>query len=166
MKYKREHNISKPLIKVQGVWPAIRKKPEMFYAAMREASDLVAFNPLIDYLGNDSHLDIVYEEIFSCPQIYQRVFISSTGEAMMCNSDEYGEEIIGNALEESVYDIWHGEKLNRIRALHSKENGFKEVPICQKCFYPRKTEISERVEVDGRTILIENYINRKQQIGV
>ena len=166
MKYKREHNISKPMIKVQGVWPAIRKNPEKFYAAMRDASDLVAFNPLIDYLGNDSDLDIVYEENFSCPQLYQRVFISSTGDAMMCNSDEYGEEIIGNALEESVHDIWHGEKLNRIRALHSKENGFKEVPVCQKCFYPRKTEISEQVQVDGRTILIENYINRKQEIGV
>ncbi|MBX7148107.1 radical SAM protein [bacterium] len=165
MEYKRAHGLSKPTIKVQGVWPAIRKNPQLFYSTMKEASDLVAFNPLIDYLGNDADSDIVYEKNFSCPQIYQRVFVSSTGEAMMCNSDEYGQEIIGNALNQTIYEIWHGEKLNRVRTLHARENGFQEVPVCRKCFYPRKMEVAEQAQVDGRTILIENYINRKQQVG-
>ena len=43
---------------------------------------------------------------------------------MMCNSDEYGKEIIGDANYETVYQIWHGEKLNRIRSIHAR-NGFK-----------------------------------------
>ena len=61
---------------------------------MKDVSDLVALT-LIDYLFQDSLEDVVYKEL-CCPQIYQRVFISSTG-AMMCNSDEYGKEIIGDA---------------------------------------------------------------------
>lgn len=165
MEYKRSHGLEKPLIKVQGIWPAIRNDPETFYRTMKEASDLVAFNPLIDYLGTDAEKDIVYESNFSCPQIYQRLFVSSTGDAMMCNSDEYGQEIVGNALKETIHEIWHGEKLNRIRALHTRENGFKEVPICRKCFYPRKTEVGEQAFVDGRVVLIENYVNRKQEVG-
>ena len=43
------------------------------------------------------------------------MFVASDGNVMMCNSDEYGDEIIGNALTEKIYDIWHGEKFNRIR---------------------------------------------------
>ena len=165
MEYKQQHGLARPLIKVQGIWPAIRKNPQDFYNTMREVSDLVAFNPLIDYLGNDAEEDIVYEQHFSCPQIYQRVFVSSTGDAMMCNSDEYGEEIIGNATRQTIHEIWHGEKLNRIRKLHAQEDGFKGVPICKRCFYPRKTEVGEQALVDGRIVLVENYVNRKQEVG-
>lgn len=165
MNYKIQNKIDRPLIKVQGIWPAIRNNPQKFYETMREVSDLVAFNPLIDYLGIDAEDQIVYEKNFSCPQLYQRIFISSTGDAMMCNSDEYGKEIIGNANEQTIYDIWHGEKLESIRLAHSLEDGFKEVSICKKCFYPRKTEACESAIVDGRIVMIENYVNRKQIVG-
>lgn len=165
MEYKRIHGLEKPLIKVQGIWPAIRRDPQRFYSVMSEASDLVAFNPLIDYLGNDCAEEIVYEEHFACPQIYQRLFVSSTGDAMMCNSDEYGDEIVGNAFDQTIHEIWHGEKLSRIRALHAREDGFKEVPVCKRCFYPRKTEVAEKALVDGRVVFVENYVNRKQEVG-
>ena len=130
---------------------------------MKEASDLVAFNPLIDYLGNDS--DIVFEENFSCPQIYQRLFVASDGKVMMCNSDEYGEHVIGNALEQTIHEIWHGEPLKKVRELHAKKDGFKQIPVCTKCFFPRKTCVDETVVVDGRKIQVENYINRPQEVG-
>jgi len=165
MNYKRINGIEKPLIKVQGVWPAIRKDPETFYHTMQEVSDLVAFNPLIDYLGSDKEEDIIYESDFSCPQIYQRIFVSSDGDAMMCNSDEYGEQIIGNAWEQSIHEIWHGTPLSRIRTLHARENGFKNIPVCKKCFYPRKTILDEQTTIDGRVVFIENYVNRKQEVG-
>ena len=106
-----------------------------------------------------------HQKNFACPQLFQRVFVSSTGDVMMCNSDEYGEEIIGNAMFQTVHEIWHGEPLNRIREAHGRQDGFKEISICRKCFYPRKTEVSEVSEVDGRPVLIENYINRKQQVA-
>ena len=163
MEYKRKNNIEKPVIKVQGIWPAIRKDPELYYSTMKEASDLVAFNPLIDYLGNDS--DIVFEENFSCPQIYQRLFVASDGKVMMCNSDEYGEHVIGNALEQTIHEIWHGEPLKKVRELHAKKDGFKQIPVCTKCFFPRKTCVDETVVVDGRKIQVENYINRPQEVG-
>ena len=102
---------------------------------------------------------------FSCPQLYERLFVSASGEVMMCNSDEYGEEVVGNAYDQTIYEIWHGKKLNRIRDLHKKSNGFLEIPVCTKCFYPRKTEVSERVNINGREMLIENYLNRAQEIG-
>jgi radical SAM protein with 4Fe4S-binding SPASM domain len=164
--YKEQNNIATPVIKVQGVWPAIRCDPEEYYNTMVACSDLVAFNPIIDYLGNDSPDDIVFEDGFSCPQLYERLFVAANGDVMMCNSDEFGEHIIGNAYKQKISEIWHSPELQAVRETHNKRDGFLEIPICRRCFYPRKTEVNESAEVNGRTILIENYINRKQSIGV
>lgn len=161
--YKNSSGVTKPVIKVQGIWPAIRKDPEKFYNTLSKVSDLVAFNPIIDYLENDS--DIVYEENFSCPQLYERVFVSASGDVLMCNSDESGEEVIGNAYKETIHQIWHGKRLNEFREIHKRKDGFKEVPVCLKCFFPRKTEVNEKAIVNGKEIHIENYINRPQEVG-
>ena len=162
-KYKDENNLIKPVIKVQGIWPAIRPNPTKYYETIAPLVDLVAYNPLIDYLRKDS--EIVYEENFSCPQLYQRVVVGSDGKVMMCSNDEDGEEIIGNAYEECIYDIWHGEKLNRIRDIHNQKDGFKSIKVCRLCYYPRKAEPNEKAMVGDREIWIENYLNREQEVG-
>ena len=46
-KFKKENNLEKPLIKIQGVWPAIREYPEKFYNTFLPVTDLIAFNPLM-----------------------------------------------------------------------------------------------------------------------
>jgi len=162
-KYKDENNLIKPVIKVQGIWPAIRPNPTKYYETIAPLVDLVAYNPLIDYLRKDH--EIVYEENFACPQLYQRVVVGSDGQVMMCSNDEDGEEIIGNAYEESIYNIWHGEKLNKIRDIHNQKDGFKSMKVCKLCYYPRKMIPDEPAKVGNRNIIVENYINRKQEAG-
>ncbi len=161
--YKDINGLIKPVIKIQSIWPAIRQNPEEYYNTFAPYVDLIAFNPLIDYLHNDS--EILYEDNFSCPQLYERVFVSSTGEVVLCNGDENGNYIIGNADNETIYDIWHGEKLNKIRDLHRQKDGFMSMDICRRCFYPRKTAPNESAIVNGREVVIENYINRQQEVG-
>ena len=129
----------------------------------RELSDLVSFNPLIDYLRNDD--EIVYEDNFSCPQLYQRLVVGSDGKVMMCSNDEDGQHIVGDAYKESIYEIWHGPALKKVRETHRNEKGFLKYAACKSCYYPRKMAVSEIAQVDGREIQIENYINRSQKIG-
>ena len=160
---KSKHNSHKPVIKVQSVWPAIRDNPETYYNTFEPYVDLIAFNPLIDYLGKDT--DIVYEDNFSCPQHYQRLVIGADGLVMMCSNDEEGTVIVGDANIESIYGIWHGEKLNKIREQHNKINGFMEIPVCRKCYLPRATEDGEKSVVNEREFIVRNYINRRQEIG-
>lgn len=160
-KYKDENNLIKPVIKVQGIWPAIRPNPTLYYKTLSPFADLLAFNPLIDYLRKDD--EIVYEENFSCPQLYQRLTIGSNGNIMMCSNDEDEEVILGNIETDTIYDIWHGEKLNSIRNIHN--NDFKNLSVCKLCYYPRKAEPNEKALVNGREIWIENYINRSQTTG-
>jgi MoaA/NifB/PqqE/SkfB family radical SAM enzyme len=161
--YKEANGISKPLIKIQGVWPAIRPNPGEYYNTFEPLVDMIAFNPLIDYLHNDE--DIVYEPGFSCPQPYQRVTIAADGRAAMCSNDDLVGMVVGNAWEQSIHDIWHGEGMQRVRQLHAKEDGFKEIGACRNCYYPRKVEANEQATVNGRQVVIENYVNRIQKIG-
>jgi len=162
-RYKEENGLSKPVIKIQGVWPAIRDRAEEFYNTFSPIVDLIAFNPLIDYLHNDK--DIVYEDGFTCPQHYQRLVISSNGKAAMCSNDDNVEVVVGDAFKQTIHEIWHGDKMNEIRRLHRQKDGFKTIHSCARCYYPRKTLPDEKTVINKRVIYIENYVNRKQVIG-
>ncbi len=161
--FKDRNNLIKPVIKVQGIWPAIRENPELYYNTFVDLADLVAFNPLIDYLRNDT--EIVYEDSFSCPQLYQRLVIGSDGRVMMCSNDEDSAATIGDVNTQTIHEIWHGEKLDQVRRTHSEPDGFQQIDVCRKCYYPRKVQVDETAQVGEREILIENYINRPQQVG-
>lgn len=153
----------KPLVKVQTIWPAIKSDPEAYYNTFRQYADMIAFNPLIDYLGKDSGM--VYDEDFFCPQHYQRLVIGADGLAMMCSNDEENIEITGDTSKDSVHSIWHGKRLNEIRELHGRRGGFKELSPCRKCYLPRLTEDTEKAVVNGREFIVKNYVNRRQEIG-
>lgn len=161
--YKESQGLIKPVIKAQGIWPSIRPNPTKYYEMLAPITDLVAYNPLIDYLRLDS--DIVYEDNFACPQLYQRIVVASDGNVMLCSNDEDAEETIGNAYEQSIHDIWHGKRLNEIRSVHDRRNGFLELHVCRLCYYPRKAVPDEQAIVGDRTVHIENYVNRKQEVG-
>lgn len=162
-RFKDDNGLLKPVIKVQSVWPSIRDNAEKFYNTIAPLVDLIAYNPLIDYLHKDT--DIVYEDNFICSQLYQRLVICSNGMAKLCSNDEWREEVIGDAAKQSVHELWHSDRLNEIRSMHRGRDGFKQFPVCRHCYYPRKTEVNETSMVNGRKVLIENYINRKQVIG-
>jgi len=161
-RYKDKHGLHRPVIKVQGIWPAIRENPRVYYDTFAPYVDLVAFNPLIDYLGNDTHVE--YLQNFACPQQYQRLVIGADGLVMKCSNDEENREVIGDINNESVHAVWHGEKMNRVRALHKQPRGFMQSPVCRKCYLPRKTE-DEVGSVDQRTFVVKNYVHRIQVVG-
>ena len=161
-RFKDEHGLHRPVIKVQGVWPAIAEDPQRYYETFAPYVDLVAFNPLIDYLGHDG--DIEYLEDFSCPQQYQRLVIGADGLVMKCSNDEENREVIGNANNQTVHEIWHGPEMQRVRDAHMRKRGFMDSAVCRRCYLPRKTE-DETAQVGGRTFVIKNYTRRIQLIG-
>jgi len=161
--YKLDRKLRRPVIKVQGIWPAISESGvDEYYNTFAPITDQVAFNPLIDYLSNDT--DIEYLENFTCPQQYQRLVIGADGLVMKCSNDEENLEVIGDINAETVHQVWHGEKMNAVRDLHKRDRGFMESDVCRKCYLPRKTE-DESSKVNGRSFFIKNYKFRVQTIG-
>ncbi len=152
----------RPVIKVQGIWPAIKENPQAYYDTFAPLTDLVAFNPLIDYLGNDTHIE--YLENFTCPQQYQRLVIGADGRVMKCSNDEENREVIGDLTNETVHQIWHGEKMQKVRELLQRPRGFMESEVCRRCYLPRLTQ-DEEATVDRRTFIVRNYVHRIQLVG-
>jgi radical SAM protein with 4Fe4S-binding SPASM domain len=124
--------------------------------------DLVAFNPLIDYLWKDT--EIQYLDNFTCPQQYQRLVIGADGLVMKCSNDEENKELIGDANKQTVHEIWHGEKMQAVRDLHKEPQGFMKSEVCRRCYLPRLTN-DEAVEIAGRKVIVRNYIDRIQEVG-
>jgi hypothetical protein len=91
--------------------------------------------------------------------------VGADGSVMMCSNDEENDHIIGDANKQTIYSIWHGKTLNKVRELHLKQDGYKKLDVCKRCYLPRETEINESSEVNGRKFNILNYVNRKQKIG-
>ena len=166
IEYKRIKNIArswKPVIKVQTVWPAIKDNAQEYYNAFIPYVDDIAINPLIDYLHNDE--DIAYMDNFVCPVLYQRLAIGSDGIVLLCSNDEFCLQPIGDANKETIYDIWHGEKIKKAREIHERHEGVKHLAPCKQCYLPRKTKpVTEYV--GHKKIVIDKYINRPDKVGV
>lgn len=129
----------KPVIKVQSIWPAIEDDIEAYYGIFAPIVDQIASNPLIEYLHRDA--DIEYEDDFICPVPWQRLSVSSNGLVLMCVNDEFGENIIGDTKKESLYGIWNGQLLQKIREIHKNRGGIKKLDPCKKCYLPRKINL-------------------------
>lgn len=158
---KKELGVTKPIIKVQSVLPAIAENPIEFYDTFEPIVDQIGANPLIDY--SHKATDSEFIENFTCPVLWQRLVIGSDGKVLLCSQDEFGLATVGDVNEQSIYDIWHGEKLNNARESHLRKMGVKEVSPCKFCVYPRKT-IPTDVQIGNRTIPSFEYTNWNNEI--
>jgi radical SAM family protein/iron-sulfur cluster protein len=159
---KREKGSRKPVIRVQGMWPAIEEDPEAYFNTFEPIVDEVSVNSLLDYLYNDE--EIQYLEDFTCPVPFQRLAIGSDGRAFMCVNDALGREVIGDANTQSISEIWNGPEVKRIREIQIGHRGVEELEPCRACYQPRKMEMKLH-QIGDRTIELEELVGREQAIG-
>jgi len=163
--YKRikdEARSIKPVIKVQSVWPAIKDCAREYYDLFSPYVDNISSNTLVDYLHADT--EIVYEENFDCPVLYQRLVIGSDGIALLCSNDEMCYHPLGDANTQSLHDIWHGEKMKEARRVHSEHDGVHKLKPCRHCYLPRKT-VPTIEYVGDHKIIVDKLVNRKDEVG-
>ena len=160
---KKNNNSVKPVIKVQGVWPAVEKNFKEYYDTFTPITDQVASPPLLDYLRKDTEIE--YIENFTCPVLYQRMTVDATGLVKLCFNDEMGSYDVGDLNKQTVYEVWHGKKLQEARDIHLKHMGVEKIDACKHCFYPRKTQKVSKKVSDDKLIKIDNLTNRNQAVG-
>ena len=69
---------------------------------------------------------------YPCPHLWKRLTIDYDGNVKFCAHDWQDRSIIGNIADESLLQMWQGEKLNMIRN-HHLNNDFGYIDICHKC---------------------------------
>ncbi len=128
----------KPLTRVTMV---LMKRNKDEWDAFRELFepivDVVAYGDYVDHIGQNkpeysSLLPKSRRNKFCCALLWQRMFISPDGVATVCCLDSMRSLQVGNIFEQSVHDIWVGEKYQRLRDLHSSGRA-NEIPTCVDC---------------------------------
>lgn len=128
VRLRNKRGLKRPLVRVQMVkMPGNKNEVEDFIRMWLPVVNRVAVSTERNPLGTKKKV-----EHFPCSQIWQRLMICWDGEVRMCCGDWYGEFALGNVKEVSIYNIWHGEKLNKVRKLHS-EGSFDKIPVCACC---------------------------------
>ncbi len=159
---KKRKGSRKPVIKIQGIWPAVKENPQAFYNTFRDIADQVAVNPLLDYLRKDT--DIVYRDNFTCPLPWQRFAVGADGKVGLCAHDEMGHQIMGDVNKQTIHEIWNGPAMSALRKAHVEHTAVKQYEACRSCFLPRASvPVSERV--GERIVVIKNMVNRTDRIG-
>ena len=67
-----------------------------------------------------------------CSLLWSTPSVLWDGQVSACCRDFHGELIMGNIFEETLFDIWHGERYNSIRRKHLSGN-VHDVSPCNKC---------------------------------
>lgn len=157
---KRKYKSVKPVLKIQSIWAQIKEDPRAFYEAFAPYADSIATNPHIDYNRRLDDSQIVFEDKFDCPFIWQRLTILSDGSAPLCINDENAKYIICNIKDSSISRIWNGKAFNDARRAHADNKGLELLPACKHCYLPRKTKkVSVKLE-NGQSFSFDEYIIR------
>jgi len=128
VKTRNERGLKRPLVRVQMVkMKENEHEIEDFLKMWMPVANRVAISIEREPMGVRKEV-----EHFPCPQIWQRLMVCWDGEVRMCCGDWEGEIVLGNANESTIYELWHSEKLNEIRQLHS-QGRFNEIPVCARC---------------------------------
>jgi radical SAM protein with 4Fe4S-binding SPASM domain len=69
---------------------------------------------------------------YCCSELWRRLSIWSDGTATICTRDFNKHEAVGNIYDNTISEIWLGEKMNKFRDLH-RNGDFNKIPICATC---------------------------------
>ena len=67
-----------------------------------------------------------------CDRPLDQMVISSNGDAIICCRDWKGQNVVGNVYENSLYEIWHGEKMLEIQS-HIALQQYDSINCCRDC---------------------------------
>jgi radical SAM protein with 4Fe4S-binding SPASM domain len=103
----------------------------------RNVLDIVAKNP------DEFRVELPYTMAFPCPQLWQRLVVGWNGNIYMCCGDNVGLTVLGDAKKDKLHEIWHGEKLKKIRELQ-KNYEFGKISSCKACEFNKYPENKKR----------------------
>lgn len=74
----------------------------------------------------------IQDNAFCCAELWRRLSIWSDGTATICFRDVTKKIVVGNIHEQSITEIWMGDKLQKIRDMH-RNGEFKKCELCKDC---------------------------------
>jgi len=143
--YRDKNGLKKPLIRVQTIWGAVKNNPGEYFEFWEKLADKVYI--IADQLRYEI-APFPKNPNYMCAEPWRRVVIGSNGIVPQCITDYDELNPLGDVKKQTIYEIWHGEKFNKLR--ESIKNGklFNNKP-CARChdtglMYPKIVKIGDR----------------------
>jgi radical SAM protein with 4Fe4S-binding SPASM domain len=144
---KRELKSNLPQVRICTIWPAIKDDPDAYYYKMKEVSDYIVCNPYINFKG-----EMKIKPDFICQYPWERIVIGFNGDSQCCTGWNADDIILGNVKEKSIFEMWHGSLMNKIRKFHA-EGRRMEISSCADCRHGSEGD----PDVDIRSILKRKF---------
>ncbi len=125
------------VVGVDEVLPTVDEFRQLWTPKLRENDQIFVCTPIswAGFLGApyaQERKNKVRSERGPCRMLYKTLQVYYDGRATPCCYDHACELEVGNAQEESITSIWHGDKLRNLRRLH--ETGrHDEIALCKNC---------------------------------
>ena len=155
--YKIKHNLKRPQIRTNSVFPAIQKNPEEYRDFMLGIGvDFITVNEIVDYRHHRLRDEMVREN-WACQFPFQRLTISANGVMLPCTGcyneeiglvlgkytgsedkivRDYKGKVASSKLDnKTLMEAWHCEKLKNIRNLHQDGLRKQIEPGCRNCHH-------------------------------
>ncbi len=130
-----------PKVKVQGIYEYTKGKLREYYEMFKPITDNISFN-----IKHDYHLrSVEQDEEVVCQFLWQRITITSTGLIPVCIADWDIDIPIGNLKENTIKEVWLGEKMESLRRLHMEKRRLEMKP-CRTCHRYKDAVIDEVIE--------------------
>jgi radical SAM protein with 4Fe4S-binding SPASM domain len=85
---------------------------------------------VIDWVGIEE-TDITSLQGKPCHYPFYKMFVDWNGDVLFCSNDWGREHVVGNLLQQSLYDVWFSKPMNKIRRRLAK--GDRSQSPCNKC---------------------------------
>jgi radical SAM protein with 4Fe4S-binding SPASM domain len=117
-----------PRIRINSVWSAVKDRTDDYFGVFSPIVDYITINPDYDHSLKKTKIDPKHV----CQYLYQRLTVMWDGTVPLCICDKSKEVILGNISENSIYELWHGSVMQKMRNLQT-EGKIKTILPCTKC---------------------------------
>ena len=121
---------SKTATRISGVAVAHTQSPEEMQSFWLEYVDQVSIRQEIPRWDSYGNLPFRTESV--CKLLYERIYVWYDGTCSPCDFDYKAYLALGNAKEQSLSDIWLGERYQGLRKAHESSRRGEVVP-CDRC---------------------------------
>lgn len=156
---RKEMGVDHPFIYVKMIDPFDEKENQLLFESYSDIADEVVIEPPmnwtdeVDLVGNAYGKPIERKRMHEkevCPSPFYTLVIHSSGHVSVCCVDWEKKTCVGNIFQESLSDIWHGEKLKDFQRMHI-ERRKHENEACRNCtfMYTLPDNIDEITDFDA-----------------
>lgn len=144
--FRNANGFSRPYIYIKMIESTSSYENEEFLRVFKDVGDEVTLEPVMNWndptegiLANINHEELLKKDYFKikkkvCPFPFYTLIIHSDLQVSVCCVDWDKKTVIGNLKNNSLREIWNGEKLKNFQILHLSGRR-KELEGCKNCTY-------------------------------